>query len=309
MINASLFNSASRFTLGLLLVGMTAAPAAAQIIGPHTTYRLEYRTSYYPQEVTAYRVQYENVTTPQVVTRYKQVCETSEQVRRYTVRRQIVETQMQDQQHITYEPHVSYRTQHEDRGGWQAQQVYKPGPVTTRLRWQPATTVVDPLSGTAYYQRGGLVWTPQQHPGVYQTQQVWRPNIVAVQIPQTTYVQKVVTRKVPVQVCRYVDEQREERIPVKSYKMVAVQETIQVQQCVRKLVPIKYTQYVQRVECVKVPIDSCTGLPIATIAPATSAAKEPTPAETPSKPGLSSLDKPGLAPEENPPEPEPDPKS
>ncbi len=53
-----------------------------------------------------------------------------------------------------------------------------------------------------------------------QVNRVWKPNIVAQQIPQTTFVQRVVVQKVPVQVCRYVNEEVVQKVPVTVCKMV-----------------------------------------------------------------------------------------
>ena len=89
-----------------------------------------------------------------------------------------------------------------DQGTFVDQQVVTPGPVRNRLRWLPRRCAVDPVTGASSYNRGGLAWVPEQAPAQVTVNRVWAPNVVAQQIPQTTYVQRIVTRKVPVQVCR-----------------------------------------------------------------------------------------------------------
>jgi hypothetical protein len=108
--------------------------------------------------------------------------------------------------------------------------------------------------------------------------------VVAVQVPQTTYVQKVATRQVPVQVMKYVDEVRQERIPVQTCKRVPVQEERQVPVIEERIVPVTQTHYVERLECVRVPIDPCTGQPLAAVPTAAPIQGQPQPAGPPPQP-------------------------
>src|SRR6478735_2954635 len=73
---------------------------------------------------------------------------------------------------------------------------------------------VDPATGVAAYQRGGLNWVAEQGPATVTVARAWQPHVVAQQIPQTTYVQRIVTRKVPIQVARLVNEEQVRRVPV-----------------------------------------------------------------------------------------------
>ena len=247
----------SRAIICFLSVVAIAAPVSAQEACTHQTYRIEYRTAYQPQQVTAYRMQYETAYTTQKVITHKQVWETQHQVRKYVVRKPVWTTQEREERTVHYEPQVTHTTRYVDQGCWQTQNVYHPGRVTNRLRWMSAANTVDPVTGVIAYQPGGLVWAAQQGPGHYTAHRVWKPNVVAVQTPQTTYVRKVVVRKVPVQVCNYVDEQREERIPVRVCKTVAVEQTVQVPHTVQKCVPVSYTSYVARVVAYRIPTCGC----------------------------------------------------
>jgi hypothetical protein len=205
---------------------------------------------------------------PQTVTTYKDVIETSEHVRQYVVRKPVHETQERDESYLTCEPQTTYTTQYQDQGQWESQTVCRPGEVTQRLVCKPAACVIDPATGAYVLQPAELAWVTEQGPATHEVQQVWKPNVVAVQVPQTTYVQKVATRKVPVQVLKYVDEVRQERVPVQTCKRVPVQEVRQVPVIEERVVPVKQTQYVERLECFRVPIDPCTGQPLQVLSPA-----------------------------------------
>lgn len=258
--------------------GLASAPALGQ--DACTTYRMVYKTVYEQQPVTTYRLQYETVVREQQITesrpqwitetrerRYtvaKPVCETSTRIERHTVSRPVWETEtryqqhvvrkpvtqtvMQDRNYLTYEPVTTMKTQYVDRGSFVDQTVYKPGPVRNRLQWLPGTCAADPVTGTSMWQRGGLYWTPVQRPGRCEVQRVYVPNVVAQQVPQTNYVQKVVTQKVPVQVTSYVDEVVQQPVDMQVCKWV--------QQEVQK--PITVTtqriQYEERVEPVQVQV-------------------------------------------------------
>lgn len=261
-----------------------ALPAAAQSPTVHTTYRLEYHTVRYPQEVTTYRLQYETHYRKETRTSYRESWEDQEQVRRYVVKKPVYETAERDESYVTYDPQTTYRTEYEDRGQWEEQQVCQPGVVVNRPVITPGGYVVDPLNGLLYWQPGGYAIVTEQTPSQMVTQRTWKPAIVEVQKPVTTYVQKVVTRKVPYQTLKYVDEVREERTPVRVCKRVPVAETIDVPYQVEKLIPVKETRYAERVEARYVPIDACTCQPIETrrievVSPGPVTAEKPTPAD------------------------------
>jgi hypothetical protein len=322
-----------RVVLPLLAVSLCAAVAHGQVGCPPAvpivcesgqTYRLVYQTVYEQQEVTAYRIEQETVYDEQQVTTYRPVWETQyrecrykvgrpvtetsyreetytvsrpvwetqEREECYTVRRPVYETSVRTERYTVMRPVTTCRTQYVDRGCYVEQTVMKPRRPRNKLTWQPAASVVDPVTGQTVYQRPGLYWT-QVPRGTYEVQRVWQPNLVAQQVPVTTYVPTVETREVPVQTCRYeeqrvvrkvpykvcrmVTEQRVRKIPVTTHKMVyeervkqvpyqvckmvAEQKTIRVPRCVEKRVPITYTCTVPRVICCRVPLDAC-GNPI-----------------------------------------------
>ncbi|MEN6407490.1 MAG: hypothetical protein ABFC77_13595 [Thermoguttaceae bacterium] len=355
-------NAMLRSTLVLSALLAAAWSAWAQTCGaPATcgqTYRLEYQTVYESKQFVAYRVEYETVCEERQVTSYKPVWETAVREHRYTVARPVTETAEREEtytvQRPVYEtaereetytvmkpvyetscrteyrtvlqPVTTYQTQLVDQGFAQQQIVLKPPRNSTRLTWQSATSAVDPVTGQMVYQRAGLYWA-QTPRGQYEVQQVWHPNVVAQQVPQTSYVPQTVAEQIPVQVCKYVPEQvvrkvpvqvcrivteqhvrkvpvttcrtvyeeRVEQIPYQVCRMVAEQQTIRVPHCVEKRVPVTYTCNVPRVVCMKIPLDAC-GNPILsgpTSSATTTTVQQPTPAKRPSE---SSSAKPELDP-------------
>ena len=272
-----------------------AAPVATQ------TYRLDYRTTYDEQQVTAYRTSYETVYDAKTYTVQKPVWETQTQERRYTVQKPVWETQTREERYTVMKP--VYETVIEDRSydvsrdvvetatreeqytvmkpvyetvmQQQVQTVRKPvyetsereqaytvtEPVTqmrtaysvgsqavdtvtpvmtpgaTSLAFAPSGWAVDPATGLAVWQRGGYAWVMTPGTVVNQVNRVYQPTYTPVQVPETTYVNRVVTQKVPVQTVRYVDEQVVQQVPVQTMKMVAETAVRQVPvQTVRKVV-------------------------------------------------------------------------
>jgi hypothetical protein len=256
------------------LFGLVTAARAAE-------YQTVYKTVYDEQEVTAYKIQEETVYEDRHVTKYRPVIDTETRERRVTVakpvtemcereetykvlrpvveteeresrhivRRPIVETFERDEVSYVNEPVTSYTTQMVDQGGYVNQQVVTPTPGHSGLRWVPAGTYVDPNTGASIQRWGGFarVTTPGQP--VVTNHPVYQPHPVAVQVPQTQYVQRQVTRKVPMQVTRYEDEVVVDRTPVQITRMVE-------QELVRK-VPVTrtHTEYSERVEKVPVQVE------------------------------------------------------
>ena len=89
-------------------------------------------------------------------------------------------------------------------------------------------------------QRAGLAWVPEQAPSTVSVVRNWQPNVVAMQVPQTNYVARVVTQKVPTQVCRFVDEQVVQKVPVQTCRMVQEEQ-------VRRVPVTTYRQVVERI--------------------------------------------------------------
>jgi hypothetical protein len=205
---------------------------------------------------------------------------------------------MQNQKFLTYERVTTMRTETVDQGGFVNQVVFKPAPVRNRLQWLPGTYVTNPMTGTTSWYRGGLHWVPQQAPGTYQVQRQYVPNIVQRQVPQTSYVQKVVTQQTPVTVTKFVDEwvdepyqvqvqkwteqlmerpvtvttqrikyeSRDEPYRVQVCKWVAESQTIKVPRMVAKWMPYRTTRMVPKTVTMQVPVDRC-GTVVTSFAP------------------------------------------
>ena len=181
------------------------------------------------------------------------VYETQEREERDIVRRPIFETSERDECYTVAEPVTTYRAVQVDQGGYVDQTICRPGAVHNRLAWQPSACVVDPLTGAAGYQRGGLAWVPMQAPNRVEVLRVWQPNVVTQQVPETTLVARTLTRKVPVQTCRLVDEEVVRKVPVQVCRMVQEEQ-------VRRVPYTTCRQVIERVEN-KVPVQVCRMVP------------------------------------------------
>lgn len=347
------------WTLGLSALLALATPAAAQCTSCASanmtyasgqTYRIVYQTVCEQRQMTAYRIEYETICEERPVTTYKPVWETAVRENRYTVARPVMETSEREEAytvqrpvyetaereeaytvmkpvyetayrtecHTVLQPVTTYRTQYVDQGCATEQIVMKPAVPVTRLGWQPGTCAVDPGTGQTVYQRAGLYWS-QTPRGEYEVQKVWHPNIVAQQIPQTSYVPQTVTQQIPMQVCKYVPQQcvrkvpvqvcrmvteqcvrkvpvttckmvyeeRVEQVPYQVCKMVAEQSTVRIPRTVEKRIPVTYTYNVPRLVCYREPIDACGNpIPTETAMPVTSAQPQAAPVESQPTPAL-----------------------
>jgi hypothetical protein len=243
------------FSGAVLIAGLFSTIAAGQDF--YSAYRVVCKTVYDEEQVTAHRLVYETALEERQVTTMKPewfteprrrtvrvarpvmetstrnevyrvmrpVTETETRVQKYVVRKPVTDTVMQDRNYVSYEPVVTYRTELVDQGSFVDQCVYTPGPVRNRLQWLPGAYFVDPRTGTQVYHRGGLHWVPQQGQGTYSVARQYVPNVVAHQVPQTSYVQKLVSQSVPVQVTRYVDEVVENPVQVQVCKWVTEEHT------------------------------------------------------------------------------------
>src|SRR6476660_7178214 len=120
------------------------------------------------------------------------VYETAEREQRYMVQRPVMETAERDQYSTVCEPQTTYTTRYADMGGWQEYQVAKPGPVYNQPVCVPGGCSTDPCTGLTTYIAPTTGYQQVQAPATVEVHRAWKPNIVAEQIPQTTYVQKVV---------------------------------------------------------------------------------------------------------------------
>jgi hypothetical protein len=163
------------------------------------------------------------------------------------------------------EPVTTLRTNYVDQGTYEDVVYRQPGRVCNKLAWQPRGCSFDPSTGTTYYRGGGLAWTPVQAPDVVNVQRVYRPNIVAQQVPETTMVQRIMTRKVPIQVCRQVPEQVVRRIPYQVCRMVQEEQvrrvpyTVcrQVVERVEQQTPVQVCRMVEEEVVRQVPVTTC----------------------------------------------------
>ncbi len=195
----------------------------------------------------------ETATREEQYTVMKPVYETVMQQQVQTVRKPVYETSEREQAYTVSEPVTQMRTAYSI--GSQAVDTVTPvvTPGATALGWAPGGWVIDPATGLAVWQRGGYQWVMTPGTVVNQVNRVYQPTATPVQVPETTYVNRVVTQKVPVQTVRYVDEQVVTQVPVQSMKMVAETAVRQVPvQTVRKVV--------ERVDN-KVPVQVCKMVP------------------------------------------------
>ena len=177
------------------------------------------------------------------------VYETSEREERYMVQRPVMETAERDQYSTVVEPQTTYVTRYVDQGGYEDQQIVRPGPVYTQKVCVPGGCSTDPCTGLSTYIAPTTALQQVQAPATVQVNRVYKPNIVAQQIPQTCYVQKVVVQKVPVQVCRMVTEEQVRKVPITVCRMIQEEQ-------VRKVPVTVCRQVVERVEN-KVPVQVC----------------------------------------------------
>lgn len=131
----------------------------------------------------------------------------------YTVRRPVIETSMREQRYVVYEPVTTFENQQVDQGTWVDEQVVKPGRKALRLRWFEGGWTIDPATGREYWRPPMLRPVREQQPPKVETVRTWKPNLVTIQVPKTTYAPQVHVRQVPVDTVRYVEERRVRRVP------------------------------------------------------------------------------------------------
>lgn len=131
----------------------------------------------------------------------------------YTVRRPVVETSMREQRYVVYEPVTTFENQQVDQGNWVDEQVVKRGRKALRLRWFEGGWTVDPATGREYWRPPMLRPVREPQPPKVETVRTWKPNLVTIAVPKTTYAPQVHVRQVPVDTVRYVEERRVRRVP------------------------------------------------------------------------------------------------
>jgi len=185
---------------------------------------------------------------------------------RYCVQRPVMETAYRAECRTVMRPVTSCRTEYVDQGCYVDQVACMPGTATwPRLTWSPGAAVTDPLTGIVQYQRPGLAWTTGYTPSQQVVQRVWRPNVVARQVPVVHYCPEQVTVQVPYQVCRMVTEQQVRQVPVQVCRMVQEQQVRkvpyttcrQVVERVPRQVPVQVCRMVTEEQVRKVPVTTC----------------------------------------------------
>lgn len=131
----------------------------------------------------------------------------------YTVRRPVIETSMREQRYVVYEPVTTFENQQVDQGAWVDEQVVEPGRKALRLRWLAGGWTVDPATGREYWRPPMLRPVREQQPPKVETVRTWKPNLVTISVPKTSYAPQVHVRQVPVDTVRYVEERRVRRVP------------------------------------------------------------------------------------------------
>ncbi|NIL96171.1 MAG: hypothetical protein GTO53_02460 [Planctomycetales bacterium] len=195
------------------------------------------------------------------------VTKTENRTQRLIVKRLVTETVEEDVQQTRWQPVTTYQSQVVDQGSFQTQLIQKEKWAPHCLRWAPAGWGIDPASGKPRYQLAGLAW--QKKPSKIKTvsRQVWVPNPVTVQVPQTTYQQVVETVKVPRQLERWVEEEVEQTVPVtvqelvpeEQVRQVPVTVTRQVVERIERQIPVRVCRQVTEQRERVVPV-SCTRL-------------------------------------------------
>jgi len=195
----------------------------------------------------------------------KPVYETAMQQQVSVVKRPVYETSEREEAYTVAEPVTQMRTTYSV--GSQAIDTVTPvvTPGATALGYVPGGYAVNPYNGLMYWQRGGYTW--MQSPGMVtnQVNRVYQPTVTPMQVPETTMVNRVVTRKVPVQTVRYVDEQVVQQVPVQTVRMIPEEQVRQVPvQTVRKVVervenkvPVQTMRMVPEEQVRQVPVQVC----------------------------------------------------
>jgi YTV len=185
---------------------------------------------------------------------------------RYIVQKPVTETVQQTQYRTVMSPVTTYTTQYADQGCFQDQVSCVPGSRSwPRLAWGQPQQFCDPATGAVTTVRGGLAWVQTTTPARQVVNRVWKPNIVAVQVPQTSFVAQQVAECVPVQVCKMVAEEQVRQVPVQVCKMVQEEQVRkvpyttcrQVVERVERQVPVQVCKYVTEERVRQIPVTTC----------------------------------------------------
>ena len=171
----------------------------------YTVMKPVYETQVVDRNYDVVRDVVETSTREERYTVMKPVYETAVQQQVSTVRRPVYETSEREEAYTVAEPVTTMHTTYSV--GTQAVDTVTPvvTPGTAHLGWVPGGWAVNPYTGLMQWQRGGYAWAMTPGAVVNQVNRAYQPTYTPVQVPQTTMVNRVVTRRVPVQTVRYVD--------------------------------------------------------------------------------------------------------
>jgi hypothetical protein len=128
----------------------------------YTVSRPIYETEYRDASYNRVRIVQETAEREEAYTVSRPVYETAEREECYTVARPVYETTYRTEYQTVMQPVTTCRTEYVDQGRYVEQTVLKPGLPATKLAWQPAACVTNPVTGAVYQQPAGLYW--QQSP-------------------------------------------------------------------------------------------------------------------------------------------------
>jgi hypothetical protein len=128
--------------------------------------------------------------------------------------------EMRERVYTVQDPIVTYRCDRVDQGAFVDQPQYVEGRTFNRLTWKSGATILNPATGRTEYRPPGFYNIPVQEPGHYTVQKAWRPNIVEVTTPVTSYVPREVREQVPVTVRRMEPREIVRNVPYREMRYI-----------------------------------------------------------------------------------------
>lgn len=196
------------------LLAITAAQSAAP--PPQTVWTTELRPQRRVVLHPTWKVRHEQRT----VQTLRPVWVTLQREEPYTVSKPVLETSVQYEKVQVNRPVTTYTTRHVDRGAWVTEQVTVPGKASKQLKWVPGGWATHASTGLVYWRLGMLRPVEVVGPPTTTTRQVWKPNVVAVQLPETKLVTETQSKPIYTQNVRYIQEQRVRKVPVRVCQFV-----------------------------------------------------------------------------------------
>ena len=88
------------------------------------------------------------------------------------------------------------------------------------VKWVSGGWTTDSATGLTYWRWPAFRPVKVAAAPTQSTYRVWKPNVVAVPVPQTVYKPRIETRPVSVQTVRYVEEKLTRKVPVRVCRVV-----------------------------------------------------------------------------------------